>query len=179
MEGGGDHTKSSPHLDGSGQIDMAFQADRTDLTAREHTGIGGAVRLMATTAAFESYGGMFKGKRTTLVSVAFEATRFIGAEALRESGTTAPVGIVAIDATHGALRNAMMQRLLELRHHIDVAGRALFIDGNGLSRNQTGSTFGMNLVAGDAGHQVLHVATGDTRRVRGVAGVAGEAGLVG
>jgi hypothetical protein len=65
--------------------------------------------------------------------VTIEASRLVGAERLQHCRTDAAVRIVAIDTRHGAFGQFMMIRLLELRPHIQVATRALLVDGGSLA----------------------------------------------
>jgi hypothetical protein len=66
---------------------------------------------------------MLERERSTLVAMAIQAPRLVGAEGLRHGRTYTPVWVVTIDAAHGAFRQLVMVRPLKLRPDVEVAAR--------------------------------------------------------
>src|SRR5580692_6106649 len=106
------------------QIRVALQADKSDVGARQHSGIGGAVRLMTRLAAFKAHRSVLEGERAALIAVAFEATRLVGGEALQHYWTNTAVRIVAVHAGHVAFGKLVMKRPLELGPLVEVTACA-------------------------------------------------------
>src|SRR5258708_3544141 len=108
----------------AGQVGVALQANEPDLVPSKHPRIRRSVRLVTARAALELHGRMLECKRSPLIAVTAEAARLVGGERLHHPRTKAPVGVVAIDARHGAFGNPMLERLLKLTPRALVAARA-------------------------------------------------------
>src|SRR5207249_3364972 len=107
-----------------------------DLPARKHPRIRRSVRFVAARAALEPYWRVFKRERSPLIAVAAKAAWFVAGERLHHARTEASMGIMTIDARHGAFGKPMLERLLELTPDACMATRALFIDGRRVARYQ-------------------------------------------
>jgi hypothetical protein len=121
---------------------------------------------MACGAPFETHDRVLKRERTALVPMAIDTTRFVRSEGLthRRLGTT--VRVVAIDAGHGSLGEFVVGRPLKLGPDIDVATRALLVDGGRLASHQAVRAIGVDFVAARAGDLILHMAALQTPHVR-------------
>ena len=86
--------------------------------------------------------------------------------------------IMAIDARHGVFRDLMTIGLLKLRHHLQVASGAEFVDLFRCPHHQPYRAVCMDRVAGDAGNGILHVAALNPPRMRCLIEVASHADLV-
>ena len=97
---------------------MAFQAYESNLGARQHSRIGGTMRLVTCLTAFKTYSSMLEGERSPLVSVAFKATRFVGGEGLKHRGANAAMRVMTVYTIHVPFWNLVMHRPLKLRQNI-------------------------------------------------------------
>jgi len=163
----------------AGQIGVALQTNQAHFLPYQHARIGRAVRLMTCPATLKPHGGVLKRKGPPLVPVAVEASRFVGAKRLHHCRTDAAVRIVAIDTRHGAFGQFVVIRLLELRPDIQVATRALLVDGGSLADHQIMSPIRVNLMTGRARDLVLHVTALKASDVRRLVQMTTEADLVG
>src|SRR4051812_41378823 len=93
------------------------------------------MRLMASRATLKAYRRVLEGERPAFIAMAFEAAGLIDAEALGHGRTYAAMRVVAFHAGHGALAYAMMERFLELYHHLAVTTGALFVHRRRLGRH--------------------------------------------
>ena len=133
---------------------------------------------MTRAATFKPNRSMLERKRAALVPMAVETSGLVGAEGLHHRGTDAAMWIVAVDAGHGTFRHLVVIGLLELRPYIQVATRALLINGGSLADYQVVASIRMNLMTGCAGHLVLHMTALEAAHVRGLIQVTSEANLV-
>ena len=93
---------------------MALQADELNLRAGQHPRIYRSVRLVTGAATFDPHRRVFENKWASEVAMAFHAARFIGIYETHVAREVATVRVVAIHARHGALRQAVPVRPLEL-----------------------------------------------------------------
>ncbi len=163
----------------AGQIRVALQTHQAHFLPDQHARVGRTMRLVTRAATLKPHGSVFKRKGPAFVPVAVEASRFVGAERLHHCRTDAAVRIVAIDTRHRAFGQLMVIRLLELRPYIQVATRALFVDGGSLADHQIMSPIRMNFMTGRARNLVLHVTALEASHVRRLVQVTSEADLVG
>ena len=161
-----------------GKVGMALQANESDLLPREHPWIRRSVRFVTTRTALEPYRSVFKCERPSLIAVAAETARFVGRKRLHHARTEAPMGVVAIDARHGAFRNPMLERLLKLTPGAPMATRALFIDGCRLSRHQACRSTCMNRMTRCAGDLALGMTALNASGVRRPIQMAFQASLI-
>jgi len=130
-----------------GQTGVALKADEAHFLTDQHLRVLGTVRFMAALAALFAHGGMLEGKGSALVAVALETAWLIGARHLHQAGFEAAVRVVAVHAAHGALGNAMRERLGECRLDVDVAAFAKCVDVGPPARYKMcairGSVYGM------------------------------------
>lgn len=145
---------------------MAFETHKPYFLPDQHARVSRTVRLVTNAAALEPDYGVLKRKRTTLVAVAFQAPRFVRAERLCHRPPDAAMGIVTIDAGHRAFGQLMVIRALKLCPDIQVAGRALIVDGGSLAGHQAMRPTSMNFMTGSAGNLILHVAALEAANVR-------------
>jgi len=131
--------------------------------------------FVTASAALESDRLMLERERTAFVPVTIEATGLIGRERLRHRRPEASVRIVAIDAGHRPFREPVMIGPLELRPDIEMAARALLVNGGRLAGHQTIGRVAMNFMAGRAGNRVLGMAALQSSDVRRLIQVAGKA----
>ena len=103
---------------------MAFLANQTYDGPGEHAGIGRAVRLMASHAAFDFHRRVLIHEWPSHIAMALQAARLIGGHRLQRARFKRPVRIVAVDAGHRALGKPVSIGLLEARPNILVAGCA-------------------------------------------------------
>ena len=82
---------------------------------------------MATPTALEPHGRMLERERSTFVSMTSETAGLIRGEGLKHSGPDASMRVVAIRTGHGVLRDAVLERALELSHYILMASGTLLI----------------------------------------------------
>ena len=172
------HSANRTRIVYAGQIRVALQTNEAHFLPNQHARVGRTMRLMTRATTLKPHGNVLERKGPTLVPVAIEASRLVGAERLQHCRTDAAVRIVAIDTGHGAFGQFMVIRLLELRPYIQVATRALLVDGGSLADHQIMPPVRMYLVTGCAGNLVLHVATLEASHVRRLVQVATEADLV-
>ena len=158
---------------------MALHAYPAHHRARQHSGIGRAVRLMAGTATLQPHRSMLERKGARLIAMAPRAAWFAGARGLGHFGQRAAVRIVAIDARHGAFGQTMFVGALKARPNIAMASRALRIDLRGLARDQTVRSILVNGVTGRATHLVLVMTAVEAAGVSGLVFMTGEADTVG
>ena len=130
-----------------GQIGVALEADEAHFLTDQHFRVLGTVRFMAALAALFAHGGMLEGKGSALVAVALETAWLIGARHLHQAGLETTVRVMAVHTTHGALGNAMRERLGECRLDVDVAAFAKCVDVGPPARYKMcairGSVYGM------------------------------------
>ena len=119
------------------QVGVALHANEAHLRARQHAWIGGPVGLVAGAAAFQSHRGVFEGKGSDFIAVAFGASRFVRTCGLNLPGQGTAVRVVAIHAGHGAFGQAVFVGFLETGPDIGVAGGAKRVDGRRLAGHQT------------------------------------------
>ncbi len=111
---------------------VAFQAERKDDGSIKEPGVGRAMGGVATVAAIDAEGGVFKQEWAALVGVALDAGLFVGLGMLLHAGPLAhapvrgrsTVGVVAIRTLDGAFVDAMLERHGELGFNVGVAGVA-------------------------------------------------------
>ena len=96
-----------------GKIGVALQAHEANLGAREHPGVGRAMRFVAGCTALKTHRRMFEREWTPFVAVAAETARLVGREGLLHGGPDAAMRIVAIHTAHGAFREFVMKRPLK------------------------------------------------------------------
>ena len=87
---------------------MAFQAHKADLVPYEHPGIGRSVRFVTGRASTYAGGHVLERKRSPLVSVAGEASLFVGVSCLQLTLPGAPVRCMAVHTTNRTLAEAMV-----------------------------------------------------------------------
>ena len=116
---------------------VTLQTDKPDFMPCQHPRIGRAVWLMASLAALESHGRVLERKRSPLVGMAAKAARLVGCECLQQTRVRCPVRIVAIDAGHRALREAVRMRLSKLAPGACMACRALLVYLTRLARDHS------------------------------------------
>ena len=93
---------------------VAFQAQLRNLGSTQHSGINGAMRLVAGLTSIQLEGSMLKDKRALLIGVAGKAA-FFGPNCQATKGTSIfRVGIVAIAAHQGTLQHRVVKGPLEL-----------------------------------------------------------------
>ncbi len=82
---------------------------------------------MTAPTALKPYGRMLECEWSAFVPVALEAAGLIRREGLHHAGPETSMRIVAIDARHGALRNAVLEGTLKLRQYILMTTGTLLI----------------------------------------------------
>ena len=92
---------------------MAFQAHKADLVPYEHPGIGRSVRFVTGRAPTYAGGHVLERKRSPLVSVAGEASLFVGVSCLQLMLPGAPVRCMAVHTTNRTLAESMAEGPLE------------------------------------------------------------------
>jgi hypothetical protein len=110
------------------KIRMTFEADETYFGPRQHLRICGPVGFVTRRASRDPHRSVFICEWTPKIRMAVETARFVrceGADLLRQE---AAVGIVAAQARHGVLRQAVRMRLLECGPNARMALDALLID---------------------------------------------------
>ncbi len=157
---------------------MAFQTDKADLGACQHSRIGGAMRFMTRRAALEPHGGVLKRKWPALVAVAFETSGIVGREGLLHGRAGAAMWIVAVHAAHGAFGQFVMERPLKLGPHVQVAGPALVDDCVRLA-NYERLIARMHFVARSAGNLIPGVTALQMPGLRRLIQMTSEAELIG
>ena len=128
---------------GEPHVGVTLQAHEPLLMAGEHARIRRAVRLVARFAAFHFHRRMLKSKRPALVAVAADATGLVGVFRVDHAREKTAVGVMTIDAGHGAFRQAMRVRPLKLGPNLDVAAGAFRVDRLVAAR---GNRLGIRLV---------------------------------
>jgi hypothetical protein len=162
----------------SRQIGVTLQADQPYFLAGQHPGIRRTVRLVTAPATFKTHHSMLEGKWSAFVAMTIETSRFISGEDLRHGRPDAAVRIVAIDAGHGAFRELVMVRPLELRPNIYVTARTQLVYRRSFARYQAKGPIGMNLMTRGAGHLILDMAALQAANLRRLVEVAREAAPV-
>ena len=158
---------------GRGKIGVAFQTDLADVLSGEHPRINGAVRLMTGRAAFEANRRVFEREGSPDFRMALEATGFVARSVLHVARAKATVRIVAIEAGHGVLNEAVGVGLLELRPRRQMAASAELVDLGRLSGDQMLRTVvRVDRMAGRAGNLILGVATHNAAGLCGLVEVA-------
>ena len=106
---------------GHRQVRVAFEANQPHFLPDQHLRIRGAVRHVATLAAFLAHGGMLERERPAFVAVTVETARFVGVGHPHQAGFEAAVRIVAVNARHRIFRNPVLEGFGERRFHVDMA----------------------------------------------------------
>ena len=179
MKSGRHHTHHRRGDSLRGQVGMALQTDLACFGPRQHTRVGGAVRLVTSGAAIETDRTMFKRKGTAFVAVAPHAARLIGRERLAHRGARGTVRIVAIHARHGVFRHLMAKRFGKLSLHRNVARFALSVHRGRLACHQSGAARLVNFVTTGARDRIFRVDTLNASGLSGLIEMASEASLVG
>jgi hypothetical protein len=161
------------------EVGVTLQTDLANILPGEHPGVGGAMRFMTGSATLKANGGVLEGEGAADLRVALEASRFVGGCELHHARTEASVRVVAIDARHGVLHQAVGERLLKGRPDGQMASGAELIDVGRLARDESEGPVGVNLVAGGASNLILGVATRDAAHLGGLVQMASEADAVG
>ncbi len=103
---------------------MAFQAEQVDVTAAQQPWIGRSVRRVTCYATFSLDRRVLKCERAGLVRVAVEAELVLrgrGAQLMRKETA---VRVVAVAAGHKSFIHLVVERLGEIRLHVEMAGVA-------------------------------------------------------
>ena len=136
------------------------------------------MRFMARRAPFEPHRRMFERKRSALIAMAFDTAGLISRECLAHCRPRRPMRIMAIHARHGIFGDLMTVWLLKLRHHLQVASGAQFVDLFGGPRDQPQRPIRVDGMAGDAGNRILHMAALNASGLRCLIQMTSHADLV-
>src|SRR5579872_554350 len=98
-------------------VGVTLQTDEANLVARQHTGIGRAVRLVAGRTPFKTYRGVLKNERPALIAMALKAAWLVSKRGAHRLLTETGMRIMTIGARHGAFRQTMFIGFLERSPH--------------------------------------------------------------
>ena len=163
----------------AGQIGMAFETDLVHVIPRQHSGIQRTVWVMTGGATFEAHRSVLESEGPAFIAVAPETGGFVGIELAAQRGTDAAVRIVAVDATHRALRQTVVIGFLEGPPHVLMATGALIVDFDRLARHHPVGSVGMDLVTGDTRNRIPGVAALQVSNVFRLVEMTPEADLIG
>ena len=150
------------------QIGVTFQTHEANFCPSQHARIRRAMHFVTRGAALEPYGRVLEREGSAFVAMALEATGLVRGEDLGHRRTNAAVWIVAIHASHCALRQLVMIGSLKLRPDVGMAARTLLVHSRGRSHHKPVRAVRVDLMTGDAGDLIFRVAAlqaADVRRL--------------